>query len=568
MGSTVDREIKITTTDTGVFDRLQKMKEGAMAMGRGIAEDARNQATSTRELISIMNDEIALIEKRNKLNQQGRQLDNQQKFDGSGQTKKTFREEQQKISVEGKEEQMQVDLLKQVLEAILKTSKEEVSVDRDAAKQKVASDKEIDTNQDHEEALQQMFRNQIIEDTEPGAEKKKEGGGRPIDAQMGGFIKESNAYSIGIDQTKQFVQRQAQKVENKLAQRTMLAGGAILGALGISMSSAGDLFESEGDLFRATGRKEGYESVKDMTQSQTNKRAAQMNMARGGEFGQGDINALLSYERSQGIDSTQLAKMKKLGGAENQHHGGVVNDPTTIMGTLKSVLREQGLDKSRTNDLLQASLSLQEAEFQGTGEANAVKNVGILNRLMTGMHAPSPGRALDTARNLSSMVEGGSDQLEAVKFSEFQKGGGGDYWDYLMEKEKGVSGKVDDVVIDRILESEMSRKDKLLSIHSLGMTPTQAEEIYEAGGVSPLIPEEMQKDGAGTVRREAAEAAAGGENPITKSAAMITDGFANVGHATVELVDSMLEATKKMVGVSEDMDNIRNSIPKTNEIHK
>lgn len=542
-GSSVDREIRITASDSGVFDKLMKMKEGALAMGRGIAEDAKKQATSSRELIKLMNDEIALIEKRNKLNQASRETNAQSKLADTG-DKQSYSKEMQKISVEGKDDKIQSDLLKQILQALLKTSQEEVTANRDSVKSQIASDKQIDANEDHEEALKQMFTKQVIQDTEP------EGDETPGEAQerakstihgMGNFVRETDVYTMGLGGGGDFLKSRASGVENKLGKRALLAGGIILGGLGMTISAASDRMEGYGDVFRASGGG-GYGAVKDMTTAQANTRAAQLNLAGGERMSGSHMSTLLKYERSQGINSENLAKFRRFGGEDNETGA---NDPRLMMGMFKSIMKDFNMNKSRTNDLLEASLSLQEAEYMATGTASGMLNAAILNRLMSGQESPDAKRASATAGRLGGMIEGGNEQLEAIKFSEFQKKTGGNFGDYLKEKEKGVSGIIDDVVIDRILSSDMSKYDKQLSMYSTGLSWTDTEEIIKAGGVGPLATQNMGKDGQGGFSKVLAEgqaAEAGGSNRVTASAAWVTDGFASVGEAAIDLVDTLISA--------------------------
>ena len=447
-GSSVDREIRITASDTGVFDRLNKLKESALAMGRGIAEDARKQATSSRELIKLMNDEIALIEKRNKLNKEARELGAQEKFADPSQ-RGALSKELQKISVESKEDRVQSDLLKQILQAVLKTSQDEVTADREGVKAKIRSDKDIDAMEDHEQALQAMMSKQMVRDIEPDVDETKEEAAQKSKshlAAMGGFIRETDMYTMGFGGSSEFLKSRAPSVENKLGKRALLAGGMILGGLGMTISAASDEIESRGDIFRATGGGGGVGRIKDLSTAQANRRAAQLHMAGGERLDSTEVRRMISFERAQGVNSEKLAMMARFSGPSREGGG-----PGFMMGFMKDVMKDRDMAQAKTNDLLEASLSMQEQEFMATGKGSGFMNTAILNRLMSGQEKASAKRASATIGRLGGMIEGGNEQLEAVKFSEYQRQYGGGYLDYLREKEKGVSGKIDDVVVNKIL---------------------------------------------------------------------------------------------------------------------
>ena len=542
-GSTVDREIKITASDTGVFDRLSKLKEGALAMGRGIAEDAKKQATNSRELIRLMNDEIALIEKRNKLNKEARELQAKQSYGGD---KDKLKSELQKISIETKEDKLQADLLKQILQAILKTSQEQISVNREGVKQKIESDKAIDSMEDHEQALKAMITKQMIQDTEPlEGETQDQARSRTFQG-MGNFIRETDMYTMGFTGSSQFLKSRAAGVENKLAKRALLAGGLALGGLGMTISSTTDRMEGEGDLFRATGSYQGYGRVGDMTTAQTSKRASEVNLAYGDRMKDQEMVRLLRYERSQGINSEQLASISRYGGSR----GGVDNEASMVFGFIKDVMKDQGMNQAKTNELLQASLTLQEQEYLATGQASGMNNVAILNRIMSGQGVADARRASSTLGRVGQVIEGGNDQLEAIKFSEFQRQHGGGYLDYLEEKEKGVSGKVGQVLINKILESNMDEEDKILSMMHTGLTFSDSKTIMKAGGIDPLITESVREGGeenwSSGIIQQRDSALEGGLNEITQSAAWVTDKFADVGEGAVNLADTLISSAQKI----------------------
>jgi|SRR5690554_405237 len=543
MSGSVNREIKISASDTGVFDKLSKLKEGALALGRGIAEDSKNQATSSRELIKLMKDEIALIEKRNRLSKESRELSAQDKYSGDS---KGLKEEMQKIQIESKEDSLQTELLKEILQGILKTSREQISADRENVKKTLKSEDEVDAMSD-EDALKSILTRQMIEDTE---EEGGDGGRDRVKSTLAGmnsFVRETDMYTMGFQSSGDFLTKRSENTENKLGSRLLLAGGMVLGALGMTISAASEQMEGYGDVFRASGGG-GYGSVKDMTTAQANKRAAQLNLAAGEHIDGGRMSSLLSYERSHGIDSSSLAKMTRYSSSEDNK--GV--DPVVTMGLIKNIMGDYGMNKSRTDDLLQGILSLQEQQYMATGKGSSTTNASILNRIMSGQERADAVRASATAGRVNQMIQGGSDQLEAIKFSEYQKNHGGSYLDYLEEKEKGIAGSVGQDTISRVLSSNMNESDKRLSLISLGFGSTESKEIMKAGGVGGLGTSKSSDPEAGinweSAWQEGKSAEAGGTNKVMESSAWVTDGFATVGTAAIDLAETLVGAAQTVGG--------------------
>ena len=120
----------------------------------------------------------------------------------------------------------------------------------------------------------------------------------------------------------------------------------------------------------------------------------------------------------------------------------------------------------------------------------------------------------------------------------------------------------------------MGKDDKMLSLISTGLTYTDSEEIIAAKGVSPLATKSLKVDEKGRVGSfegvwdEMAKAMEGGTNKITASAAVVTDGFATVGEAAIDLVDSLVSGAQSLqnwfsgTGVPVDNPN-----KKTNQVH-
>jgi hypothetical protein len=548
MANTVDREIRITASDTGVSDRLSKLKEGALALGRGIAEDAKRQATSSRELIKLMNDEISLIEKKNKLNKESREMAASQKHSsGSLSAKTALKSDLNQISVESKEDKLQTDLLRQILQETIKTSTAEITADRESVKKKISSDKEIDTMEDHEEALKQTFQKQMIKDTAPKEDGSPSNADKAI-STMGGFVKPGDMYSMGYGQASNMMHARAAKSEKGIGKTALAAGGLVLGAIGIGISSGSDYIEGEGDLARAMGGSpKGYGDLDknlDVSTAQAMKRAAGLITTSGGTTtGAGELNKLMAVERGFGVNADILAKTGKFGQDASA---------TEALGAARIIMTDKDTlqHRSRLQELLQLQLEMTEKQFLATGSGSVMTNSAIIHKIMSGQEVKSVGRARKTIGELDSMVQNGSEDLEALKFSEYQKKHGGTYFDYLREKEEGVSGEIDDIMVDKVLGSNQSKYDKQMSLLHMGLSPASIDDIMEAGGVTPEIKDKLAAQAQGAGNAAAAETTEGdvGINKVASSSAVTTNALALLGRGAVGLNDQFVRLTKALEG--------------------
>ena len=561
-GSSVDREIRISASDSGVFDKLSKLKEGALAMGRGIAEETKKQATSSRELIRLMNDEVAVLEKRNRLDKEGRELSAREKFGGAGGDDKALKSELQKISIESKEDKIQADLLKQILQAILKTSKEEVSADRNSVEKNIASDREIDAMDDHEAAIKQTFQRQLLSDTEPEAgvtaedHKRKTSSGL---AGVGNFVQNTDMYHMGYGAAGNFMTSQAGKVPNKLGKRLLMAGGVAAGAAGLGITSATDYYEGVGDLSRATGegaeglagQYDGIDGSLDMTEAQAMKRTAQLIRSSSGRLrGKDDLKNLMALERGQGVSGETIGNIRQYTTGSGGNPFGATG--TEVFGSARYVQKNRGLDHLKTEEILQLQSRMQKDQFMATGVGHLGTNTGIINRMLSNQQAAgqvaSVDRAGETINQLGSFVQNGGEDMEAFKFTEFQRrrgmeGKSGSYLDYLEEKEKGVSGKIDDYAVDAILKQNKSDEDKLYTLHNMGFKISDSKAMMAGGGVGALDVEgiESRKLGGSNALGEAAAkktlVSGLGLNSITQQAAGVTNALSEMGKAAIAFAD-------------------------------
>lgn len=545
-GSSVDREIRLTATDNGVADKLTRIKESTLALGRGIVEDAKSRATNQRELNKLINEEIAALERRNKLDSQSRELSAREKYKPGS---KELSTELQKIAIENKEDKVQSDFLKQILQAILQTSQREISEDRLGVQRRISSDRELDTMDDHEEAIKQTFQRRMLEDEPlgeeklPEEEKKKRRDSRF--ASMGNFIQDTDLYTIGYGAAGNFMSSRAASVENKLGKRALLIGGTLAGAVGMGISEASEKQEGIGDLSRAgiveaRSISSSLDKGLDMTTAEASKRAAQLVLeSKGTITDPGELRNILAYQRRFGISGSSLAGMSAY---TTPYEGGI--NVTQLFGMMKNLMEQQNMHQAKTNDLLQLGNEVTQREFLSSGEGDAYRTTQIINRVLSGQEVKSVERARQTIGQLEGVVSNSSEQMEAVKFSLFQQKTGGSYVDYLREKSKGVGGEIDDLIINSIIKGGGSRDQKALSLVGLGMDITTADDIIRAGGVSPL--DVTDKRGKSTwsrnlqTGREASEIqSTEAFNQILSSSAFVSNAFSMVGDAAVSLASNL-----------------------------
>jgi hypothetical protein len=124
----MSREIVFSARDNGVSSFMDKMRRSAVDVGRGLLEDAQAQSKSAKEAIANYEKQIALIDKKSKLEMKAARIEAESTRDEDLSTaknitrerevKQTYTEKIKNISQDGRTDQLQIELLKEIAAAI------------------------------------------------------------------------------------------------------------------------------------------------------------------------------------------------------------------------------------------------------------------------------------------------------------------------------------------------------------------------------------------------------------------------------------------------------------------
>ena len=133
------REIVFSARDNGVTSFMDKMKRSAVDVGRGILQDSVDQSSSAKEAIKNYEAQISLIEKKNRLQRDASRIAAEQsrdrKMSGADseldrkKATSDFRSEVKDINSSAKEDQLQVELLRELIRTVKNTANQELRSD-------------------------------------------------------------------------------------------------------------------------------------------------------------------------------------------------------------------------------------------------------------------------------------------------------------------------------------------------------------------------------------------------------------------------------------------------------
>lgn len=126
------REVVFNARDTGVSSKVQEIRDSAKELGQEMLEDSRRVSNSAAETIKHYEAQVRLLEKRNRLESQASQISLQERRDDAkadattdqerAEIDKQFSERTSEIRQGSKEDQMQIDLLREIVSTIREES--------------------------------------------------------------------------------------------------------------------------------------------------------------------------------------------------------------------------------------------------------------------------------------------------------------------------------------------------------------------------------------------------------------------------------------------------------------
>lgn len=184
------KEIIFSARDTGVADTMAKLRNSANELGRDLIRDSRNFTTSGKEAVRYIEEQVKAMERRNKLDkEQARLVLDKEKSQGlaSAKTPEDRREVQQEFQTgmaeldsDKRTDEMQISLLRELIETTKNTAREEISEDRKDVTKQIQADKSVAElglapDQDEVEALKKSIQRQELGDVydSEGEEKNK-----------------------------------------------------------------------------------------------------------------------------------------------------------------------------------------------------------------------------------------------------------------------------------------------------------------------------------------------------------------------------------------------------------
>jgi len=182
-----DREITFRAKDSNVESTVNRLKQSAAELGRELIEDANAFATSGKQVTRYLEDEIRLLEQRNRLYEKTRTLELERARFGGEISKEDFTKRATEIKFESEEDKLQTQLLREIIDAIKGTSRQEIIHDRSNVENQIRSyqEGELKGLSPEEELKLKYQREQLATDKQQTEEERRGFTGRGIERGVG-----------------------------------------------------------------------------------------------------------------------------------------------------------------------------------------------------------------------------------------------------------------------------------------------------------------------------------------------------------------------------------------------
>lgn len=155
-----DKEIRINVDDSP----LNKLRQQAENLARDMIRSSREFSTSSDEVIADLEEQIALMERRNRINEQYARSQIQMARREGQVTPQGAQQQFQAVGQQAQDNKIMVDLVREVIETLKQTSKDEIRSDREDVERRIRASRTVgelgpagDPFQHLQETLQRQY---------------------------------------------------------------------------------------------------------------------------------------------------------------------------------------------------------------------------------------------------------------------------------------------------------------------------------------------------------------------------------------------------------------------------
>lgn len=585
MSNQIRREVVFSARDNGTESTIARIRESANQLGRELIDHATRTGLSAKDTVKYYEDQVKAIEKVNRATEKSRRSDLNKQFTAAerrgdpikleGPSRATsdearlnellnpktqeYRDQLQNIEEESKEDQIQIDLLRELIETVKRSSEREVRQDnKNSIRETSSYDRQVLSEAGPQ--FQDLANRFNDKPSSSDSDKKEQSRYADFVSAIRGVTGSSNAAEAASAASSGMLGKM-----NPIA----MTIAAITGVGTLSLQNRASREMAAGSFAALSGQR--AEDVVDSGMGATNL----------GEYGPSSLNVnreeflskylpqaiksagtaesaeertmrQIEMDKGFGLDEGTSSRLESLirvsGESSAQTLGAKIF--SSLSGT--GALGEGDNDMTNMNKYIQGFISLQERQLMRSGATESQGTLGAMRSLrQLGGNFEREDYVMDTVERLNSgLSDAGSPEAKAIKFDILRRQNPGkSHFELQTEMEKGVnsqgflSGVFDFVkntggdinaqslLMDQLTGGQMRKSD----ITSILSGKTSLDEIDE---IQALQDPNIQS------RARRASSSAGTQLEFTKEA--MKDGMEKMGKWMSELIGVSKETNSKL----------------------
>jgi len=502
-GSSTKR-VQFEAQDNGVVSLMDKLRRSAKDLSKDLIADAIKYSSSAKEQNKYLSEQIALIDKRNRLETEGRKIEASKAYQSQSSAAKTkierdeiakkYKSDLSNINQESSEDNLQVKYLKEIVEAIKTSAKEEIK-DENIQENKTQSffsrifggkKKEIDPE---EEFKNSNKRGDKAEKKESESnEKRKSGGsasgafnnGAQIATQGNELAMAAAAFAI-IPMIGQGISTIANKLiqEGSRLQESRLTLGRISGNpnIDIGKPAAGmGVDQAEFMNFSAQmAKNRGYSTE-----------AYALGMGRFSDSVQGAALRLQGTKQMYGVSDGSLLGFDKLQRLDSNRRD-TAGDIQNLIKYLKQegAFGASGKDMASLEEFMHIQTTIMQDQSKRLESVNTNSNASVIASFQrlggTFANPVTAGERISTMNN--AIVNPGNDFKQAMVYSALRKlNPDADLFDLQKKQEEGIFGEgtLSQVMKDLTNRGGSSGNKKIMLKEMFGLSANQSGALFDS----------------------------------------------------------------------------------------
>lgn len=549
---TVEKKITFSAQDNNVGQTYERIRQSAERLGRDLVSSSRAYTTSGKEITQNIEEQIRLIEKRNKLESERLKLGVEKRFEVGMISPEEKRKQLTGVSVSSKEDQLQVQLLRELVDAVKMTAKDEIREDRISVEKQIKSSKrglsQLGISQDDElSELKQVLQRQYIGDIKEQevGERERFTYGKVIAGAQRGFGAASGA--LGAKNEFYALAGLMAAIPFVGGGLSMLSQKALSGAEGLERGM-GDVGALEGRGYKGyigeAGIVRGSYTQLGMTPTEYFNQLATRGRARGSvSAARSEFQGLTDFKIARGLGEDQMTSLSSL------YRGGT-NERATPLNQLRFIegfVRDNNMSNELFGDYLQILIDTNKEQVVRLGSLNEDVN----NKLVTSITSLNEDfKNPDVLRNVYSGITGGlmtpaNPRVEALQFAALRRVNPGASFVDLMTQRERPSAEYLSATLSML--RKMSPTEDILTQNIKGFFPALSWEISKGIGKGDLKIQDYF-DPSESVSSEALAR----KGALQKSSARMDAFFAEKGEKLIQSTeDLMAELDKQFKDMSE-----------------